>query len=805
MPTPPYLDFMLFFAALLLVQTQPDTSRKAADDTGKTRVVNVSVTSGVRSDRNREPRRIPVTEEHRRTAFRTPLARTLLERARGARMSQDSALMSYDVMAHLRMSAGMALSKLGRERLIFRHENATHVQWHRNAGAWIEVKGARTAIPIIPRDEQEKEARNALDDTDMMATMPYYPGQEPLISFGGTEMVKAQVDERDIVNPLAGGSEAYYTFAVGDSVSFRLPDGRVIQLRELDVRPRLAKWNVVVGSLWFDVSTGQLVRAAYRLAIPIDIWAQVREEEPDVDEDIPIWVKPLISPMRAQIRAIAVEYGLYQGRFWLPRLRSAEGDAQVSFMRVPFRFEQSYKYRSVNAIDSLPEIKMAAVAVPPDSLSEDDRDRWRDSVRNQRRRERREVADSIERGLRDSIKVCDAQDFRTSTHRGDEGSGLKVAVRVPCDISKLEQSTELSKSIYDEGEEIFGSKERDELMRQALSMGAQPPLAIGSIPPSLNWGLEFTRFNRVEALSSGFQVEQKMGGGYTASVAARIGTADLEPNGELSLWRSNMTTTIRAGLYNRLVSANDWGNPLSFGSSIAALLFSRDEGFYYRSTGAEIEWTRGVGSLSWRLFAEQQRTAAQEVTRALGPAFIPNVVARKGGYVGAATRILRTYGLDPNGFRVFTDARFETALSDSAGAFHGRGALDLTLSQGFKSIASALTLSGGSSVGELPAQRQWFLGGAHTIRGQRADTSHSGNAFWMGRLEIGTAVQGVRPLVFGDIGWTGDRDQLREVGRPMSGVGAGASFLDGMIRFDVARGLYPQERTRVYLYLDARF
>src|SRR5687767_1771248 len=108
---------MLFFAALLLLQSQADTSRRAPADTTQTRAVSVSVNRGVRSDRNREPRRIPVTEEHRRTAFRTPMARALLERARDARMSQDSALMSYDVMAHMRISAGMALSRLGRDRL----------------------------------------------------------------------------------------------------------------------------------------------------------------------------------------------------------------------------------------------------------------------------------------------------------------------------------------------------------------------------------------------------------------------------------------------------------------------------------------------------------------------------------------------------------------------------------------------------------------------------------------------------------------------------------------------------------------
>jgi len=39
----------------------------------------------------------------------------------------------------------------------------------------------------------------------------------------------------------------------------------------------------------------------------------------------------------------------------------------------------------------------------------------------------------------------------------------------------------------------------------------------------------------------------------------------------------------------------------------------------------------------------------------------------------------------------------------------------------------------------------------------------------------------------------------------MSGVGAGVSFLDGLFRFDVARGIYPRKQFRVDLYLEAKF
>ena len=107
--------------------------------------------------------------------------------------------------------------------------------------------------------------------------------------------------------------------------------------------------------------------------------------------------------------------------------------------------------------------------------------------------------------------------------------------------------------------------------------------------------------------------------------------------------------------------------------------------------------------------------------------------------------------------------------------------------------------------GGVPSQRRWYLGGSQTVRGQSPDTAQSGNAFWLTRLEIGTNNPGVRPAVFGDLGWVGDRSQVRDIVRPMSGVGAGVSFLDGLFRFDVARGIYPRKQYRADLYLEAKF
>ena len=761
-------------------------------------------------------RRLPVTAEVLATAFRDPTARRLLERARVARMSQDSALDAYDVTAYQRISAGMGFSRIGRDRLIFRTENVSRVRWQRGLGAWIDVKGQRTAIPIAPKEAQKEAQEDMAEEADMSA-IPYYPGYEAL--WIGTNAAKANVDEREFVHPLARGAEAYYLYESGDSIEIRLPDKTEVKLRELRVRPRVPHWNVVVGSLWFDVRTGQLVRAAYRFATPLDVWAMVKEEDPHAMDDVPRWVTPLLSPMHAQVTAVAIEYGLFEGRFWLPRLRAAEGSAQVSFMHVPFKMEQSFKYASVNARDSLPPVAAAdplGLDTLPDSVAE----HMRDSLRDVRRARR----DSVKKGLlaaAPEISQCDTSAYRIVRRTEGYGNGVRLhtAYRVPCDVSKLENSPELPKSIFDPGEEIFGAGERDALIKEAISLGAQPPLLLGSghLPsPTIKYGPEFMRYNRVEGFSVGAQAEQQLGGGYVARALGRIGTADLEPNLELTLERTDLQRTYAVTGYNRLVAANDWGNPLSFGSAVSALLFGRDEGFYYRATGAELTRTRDPRSLGahvdWRLFFENERAARQNTTWSLGAPFVPNIDAVNEQYVGTGLRVNHTHGLDPRGLRILTDVRLEAATAlakhDSLWHRYARGGADVTVSHGLPwQLMGAVTLSGGTSAGTLPVQRLWYLGGAQTVRGQRPDTSLSGNAYWFTRSELAYDIGGVRPSLFGDIGWTGDRELLykNQLGRPMSGVGAGASFMDGLFRFDVARGIYPQQRWRVDLYVEARF
>lgn len=720
-------------------------------------------------------KRLPVTPAVMASAFKDPGARDLLLRARGARLSQDSSLTGYDANAYERMSVGMGFTRIGRDRLLLRSEQASHVVWQRGKGAIVDVKGRRSVLPMI------EGFGNGEIDLGTDGDIPYAPGRETL--WIGSDMAKADVSENEIIHPLAAGAEAYYTYQSGDSVEFQLPGGQRLQLRELRIRPRQPKWNVAVGSLWFDVSSAHLVRAVYRMAQEMDIMAvakEANEEEHDPDDDIPRWVKPMITPMRANVSAITVEYGLHEGRFWLPRSQTIEGEAQVSFMHIPFKLEQRYTYESVNGTEPMPELTIAVIDTASDSVS-------RAARREVRRNECKQGTERVR-----------------AHHNRDED--LRILVRVPCDTVALAHSSELPKSIYDDGEQVFGTAERDALVSEALTLGAQPEFAPQK--PSIAWGLPFTRFNRIEGLSSAIAVEQVLGGGYSTHALFRLGVADLSPNGELSLDRTDGRRKIGVGVYRRLVASNDWGDPLGFSSSLSALFFGRDEGFYYRTWGAELKGEKDYGLInSWHLFAEQQFDATVHTEFSLAhpggmKGNLTNINAVNGKIVGLAVGHHSSYGLDPHGFRALTDIKLE----GGTGTFdYSRGSLQTTLSHGLGSaLDGALTLGAGTSGGQLPIQKQFFLGGVQTVRGQKAG-AEIGDSFWMTSMELGTRSAGFRKIVFGDLGWAGDRTNFSHPGRPLSGAGVGASFMDGLVRIDLAKGIYPEKSVRANLYVEARF
>jgi len=812
--------------ALLIAVQQPvanqphDTVLPAKADTAKKKSsTSVTLTIGGRDDSTvfgdrdsvaRVAKRIPVTPAHIATAYANEATRQLVLRARGARLAVDSTLRSYEGLTYQRMSAGIALRALARSRLAARGEQAARVSWDRDRGALIRITGARAVVPIVDDDDDD-------DDPASPETLelPYVPGEDRLWPIS---RFKFDVNREEIIHPLGPGAEAYYRYAIGDSVVIRIPHGGEYHLIELRVSPRAERWNAVIGSLWLDRESAQLVRAAYRLSAPLDVWLEVeREAASDSgrknkdDDDIPPWLKPALQPMRFSLTAVTQEFSLQGGRWWLPSSRTAEGLFEMGPIRSPLSWEERFTYDAVRGepmpdprLDSLDARYADRVAIL-DSAAKAKTASGDSSMRRKRTR-----LDSLEDSEATQCRKT-ARGSRVETVRRD---GIRTFIVVPCDTALLTHSADLPPSIYSSSDELFGATDREELRQWAMSVQARggdwelegegnrpPPVILYGIGGGL------LRYNRVEGLSLGVRAEQRLRRGYSAHALVRLGVADLNPGAELGLARGDAIRSYDLTAYHRLAAAGDYGDPFTLGASLGALLWGRDDGFYYRATGVELTRMPADGEgIHWRLFGEHEGTAAMKTNVSLAHlgngSFDPNIDADRGDIGGVGASLVRSAGDDPRGWRVISSSSLEAA----GGSFdYARALFDLTLSHPLALGATgSLTGVAGAAAGRPPIQKLFFVGGPQTVRGIDAGSA-IGDAFWVGRGELGLGKRVARPVLFTDLGWAGSRDDWQHPGKPLAGAGVGASFLDGLIRADVAKGIRPAGGVRVYLYVDARF
>lgn len=721
---------------------------------------------------------------------------TLVAKARLARYQQDSALAEYQTIAKQRMSSGIGVSSVfgvgvpGPEKLAARFETVARVGWNHHTGAWAEVIGSRGVAPIVGETEPNAEASISL-------VLPYYPGIDALWPM--TELRGAFSDHHDwITHPLDAGSDSLYEFSFGDATIIRMPAGDTVRLREIIVRPRRPNEKLIVGSLWVDAATGNLVRAAYRPSTPIDLWPLMRSEIHGDEEEI----TKKFGPYVGTVREVIIEHGLYEGRFWLPRIRTARGEGAAHGVRVSISIDQTFTYEKVRAL--APGERARSQAEPRDTAA-DGRVRYREWNGRVIEGPCRATGDSSARWSPDSLASG------TTRLPVEYMQGIRFRMLSACNEEDLVRSPELKGSIYGDGEALFTETDFAKLRRDAqgaFNMERQAKFA--PLPAAITWGWKngMTRYNRIEGLSVGALFEKTLGNGYVSAYSGRIGVADRQPNGEATIKRANARSERRGTVYRRLSSATEWGDPFALGPSAVALLFGRDDGLYFRTLGLEASGfaqpaPEGV-VFTWRVYAEREDSARLRTHFSVANAvndvrFLPNIQADAGAYGGVSLAAMRAWGSDPRGTRMSSLWRADGATGEKQ---YGRGSLELTLSQGIGQRAEAtLTAAGGSSAGELPTQRLWYLGGPQTVRGF-GPGAMLGDAFWFGRFELAQGHPVARPSIFADVGWAGPRGELTGTSNPISGVGLGLAVVDGLLRFDLARS--STGRFRADLYLNPR-
>ncbi len=730
-------------------------------------------------------------------AFLDPTAQSLYAAAVANWSTLDESIVRYTARIDQRMAA--AIRTPLKDRVIYRNETAVRAFWDRDYDAVVQVLGTYSQYPGRSIAVREGDL-DWLEDLPF--DQPFEPGGDRLL-FGLADQDEDafQPDDDDFwfAHPLAEGADTLYRFESGDTLTLSFPDGRRLLTVQLDVLPREADVHRITGTLWIEPESGALVRGVYKLSRQFDAIRDIQELQDEEERGSFRYVPGLFKPWTFDLNMVAVDYGLWDFKVWLPRSMRFEGEAAAGILKMPISMDLSYRMESVTMEEDVVAAEAEDASVP--GLQEVHFDS-------------RAEAMAFIAGLLGEDDVA----YEPMSESEEGARGRESHLIVPEDRSRVADNSHLPPPIWEDAEGFLSDEQLEDYLQTLADL---PTPSVEGMRWAANWGWarpDLIRYNRVEGPAVGGTVEAALSGPYTLHATGFFGVADLQPKVRLDLERSTVLRRLTLGAYRELEATDPQGGYFGFGNSVNALLFGQDNGEYYRRTGVDLTWEPPTGareSFLFRVYGERQAAVETETSFALFHAldgnweFRPNVAADDGDELGAELRLSHWWGPDPIepqlGLELYGQgARWQADGADTTSNYVRASA---TLRAAFP-LADArwrvgLEAGGGTTWQDAPAQRAWFLGASNTLRGYPASTVF-GPTFGRARVEVArTFDQMTSVSLFGDAGWAGVSDAF-DADDILYGVGVGASVLDGLIRMDLSQGLTgPHRQFRFDLYLDA--
>ena len=260
-------------------------------------------------------------------AWNSPATLNLVRRAVEKReaVQADSALASYQARAHgfvfFLAQVGEGLTEP--PRLVKADELDVEVYWKAPNLSKQVILGWR-------------------DGTFLPTDINYHRDHLGIVTNNFGDMIRiGDGDEvRDVAHPLSPAGLSVYDYALTDSATIQSAVGRVL-VYQIQVRPRSFAEPLVIGTLYLDVASAELVRFRFSFTPPAYLDRQL--------EDI----------------SVVLENALYENRFWLPHRQEIEIRRRATWLDFPARgiIRGRWEIRDYELNRELPDELLARPAI----------------------------------------------------------------------------------------------------------------------------------------------------------------------------------------------------------------------------------------------------------------------------------------------------------------------------------------------------------------------------------------------------------------------------------------------------------
>jgi Haemolysin secretion/activation protein ShlB/FhaC/HecB len=699
--------------------------------------------------------------------FSNPAVQHLVERATARRHESDSAVADYQATIRYRLSVAVGHGLWSKVPATAVEEQIARVQWQRPNDLRIDVLGRRF-----------RSRRRDLELSSIWARPWFVPrGVDDSV-----RIFSNRFPATGALHPLASTGPAWYRYAITGDLTVTPGAGRApLRLFRVQVTPRRSGPALIVGQMWIDSASAEVVRLAFRY-LGTALWVRPEDGRRGADSAKARRANSMVN------RIVSVdadlEYGLQEGRYWMPYRQVIAGQVKiplVSDLVIPFQATTTFEEYTINAghpiVFELPLLD--EMGLSRDSVRKLRRARL-DSLRAARRGQLGRMADSLR-----------AWDYAGRWHGGrfelhrPPNAALDRYDRWPDSLS-LELDPTESRRIRETQMELATLSEG---LPDSVTGRSDHGFAYENLSDAL-------RYDRAQGLSIGLGYRVRMPLIRFASLygTLRYGLSDDRVTGRLTLVRDGPEGRWTAGGYRDVVGVDPFSPGHTLGNTLDGLFVAHDDADYLLVQGGAVGYQTSLRSgldLIASLRVERETSVEREAHSAVNDflggdgEFPPNPPVSEGTYGGASLRLTKV-----------GTVRWDMAADLLGNGDHTTGRLygDLRLDAG-GAVGGTLRLKAGVATSPTLPQSLFRLGGEATVRGFDYGTRR-GQSFWAAQLDVSPLGGRLQPIAFVDAGQTAGPGDLFS-STVLAGAGAGVSLFGGALRFDLSHPLTPNSGGKV--------